>query len=39
MTDYSFMKSGFDNLESEDDTLENVGEYCDGFYGKCNKEC
>ena len=25
MADYSFMKSGFDNLESEDDTLENVG--------------
>ena len=25
MTDYSFMKSGFDNLESKDDTLENIG--------------
>jgi hypothetical protein len=25
MTDYSFMKSGFDNLESKDETLENVG--------------
>ena len=25
MGDYSFMKSGFDNLESKDETLENVG--------------
>ena len=25
MTDYSFMKSGFDNLESKDETLENIG--------------
>ena len=25
MADYSFMKSGFDNLESKDETLENVG--------------
>ena len=25
MADYSFMKSGFDNLKSEDETLENVG--------------
>jgi hypothetical protein len=25
MADYSFMKSGFDNLESKDDTLENAG--------------
>ena len=25
MEDYSFMKSGFDNLKSNDDTLENVG--------------
>ena len=25
MTDYSFMKSGFNNLESKDDTLENIG--------------
>ena len=25
MTDYSFMKSGFDNLESKDETVENVG--------------
>ena len=24
MTDYSFMKSGFDNLESKDETLENA---------------
>ena len=23
--DYSFMRSGFDNLETKDDTLENVG--------------
>ena len=25
MADYSFMKSGFDNLESKDETLENAG--------------
>ena len=25
MADYSFMKSGFDNLESKDETLENIG--------------
>lgn len=25
MSDYSFMKSGFDNLESKDETLENAG--------------
>ena len=25
MEDYSFMKSGFDNLESKDETLENIG--------------
>ena len=25
MSDYSFMKSGVDNLESKDETLENVG--------------
>lgn len=25
MADYSFMKSGFDNLESKDETLENSG--------------
>ena len=25
MTDYSFMKSGFDNIESKDETLENTG--------------
>ncbi len=24
MADYSFMKSGFDNLESKDETLENA---------------
>ena len=25
MADYSFMKSGFDNLETQDETLENTG--------------
>ena len=25
MADYSFMKSGFDNLQTQDDTLENTG--------------
>ena len=25
MADYSFMKSGFDNLETKDETLENIG--------------
>ena len=25
MADYSFIKSGFDNLESKDETLENIG--------------